>query len=53
MRVESPVTERVEPNCAVPDAVKVLAVLREPEVKRELENVEEAEEKRLRPRFSK
>ena len=46
VRVESPVTERVEPNCAVPDAVKVLAVLREPEVKRLEAIVELAEERK-------
>ena len=45
VNVESPVTERVLPSCAVPLAVKVDAVLREPEVKREEETVEEACEK--------
>ena len=40
-RVESPVTERVEPSWEVPEAVNVLAVLREPEVKRREEKVEE------------
>ena len=53
VNVPSPVMARVDcpvnapPNVPVEEAVKVLAVLREPEVKRELENVEEAEEKRF------
>ena len=46
VNVPSPVTERVEPSWAVPEAVNELAALREPEVKREEEIVEEAWEKR-------
>ena len=40
-KVESPVTERVDPSWEVPEAVKVPAVFREPEVKRREAKVEE------------